>query len=197
MMRLRDKILYMSYGAGLVVLGMVLNSLIDDADAKPVPYADGLPQVGAQDVMFRDIVCRNLIVKDGSKKRGTFGLGEDNDARLVIYGDDGKSRIAYLGGNGGKSSEMMLQLQSKSETDNRGASVRIAEYGGRFVANNKLGENVAFIGTRGNGKGAVAVRDGEAWYSIYESEANRGDFIPRSTEKHPFLVQPKGKYEYK
>ena len=28
MMKLRDKILYMTYGAGLVVLGMVLNSLI-------------------------------------------------------------------------------------------------------------------------------------------------------------------------
>ena len=27
-MKLRDKILYMSFGAGLVVLGMVLNSLI-------------------------------------------------------------------------------------------------------------------------------------------------------------------------
>ena len=33
-MKLRDKVLYMSYGAGLVALGMVLNSLIDDADAQ-------------------------------------------------------------------------------------------------------------------------------------------------------------------
>ena len=33
-MKMRDKILYMSYGAGLVVLGMVLNSLIGDADAQ-------------------------------------------------------------------------------------------------------------------------------------------------------------------
>ena len=27
-MKLRDKILYMSFGAGLVVLGMILNSLV-------------------------------------------------------------------------------------------------------------------------------------------------------------------------
>ena len=34
-MKLRDKILYMSFGAGLVVLGMVLNSLVSgDAEAK-------------------------------------------------------------------------------------------------------------------------------------------------------------------
>ena len=42
-MRLRDKILYTSFGTGLVVLGMVLNSLGGkEADA----------QVGVQDVTF-------------------------------------------------------------------------------------------------------------------------------------------------
>ena len=52
-MKLRDKILYMSFGAGLVVLGMVLNSLVSsDADA----------QVGVKDATFRNITCQRLII---------------------------------------------------------------------------------------------------------------------------------------
>ena len=46
-MKLRDKILYMSFGAGLVVLGMILNSLVSgDADV----------QVGVKDATFGFIV---------------------------------------------------------------------------------------------------------------------------------------------
>ena len=41
-MKLRDKILYMSFGAGLVVLGMVLNSLISYDDRKH-NFFGGLP----------------------------------------------------------------------------------------------------------------------------------------------------------
>ena len=52
-MKLRNKILYMSFGAGLVVLGMVLNSLVSsDADA----------QVGVKDTAFRTIACSGLFL---------------------------------------------------------------------------------------------------------------------------------------
>ena len=51
-MKLRYKILYMSFGAGLVVLGMILNSLVSgDADA----------QEGVKDVEFGYITCKGLI----------------------------------------------------------------------------------------------------------------------------------------
>ena len=54
-MKLRDKILYMSFGAGLVVLGMVLNSLVSgDADA----------QVGVKDATFKYVYCEGLYIKD-------------------------------------------------------------------------------------------------------------------------------------
>ena len=89
-MRLRDKILYMSFGAGLVVLGMVLNSLVGgDVDA----------QVDVQDATFRNVTCENLIVKDEHKLRGLFGLSTDGDAMLQIYGDDGQDTLVYLGPN--------------------------------------------------------------------------------------------------
>ena len=75
-MKLRDKFLYMSFGAGLVVLGMVLNSfLIDDADA----------QVGVQDATFREITCRSLIIKDGYKWRGAFGLDISDSFCFLKY----------------------------------------------------------------------------------------------------------------
>ena len=50
-MKLRDKILYMSFGAGLVVLGMVLNSLVSgDAEA----------QGGVKDAEFNTVFCRAI-----------------------------------------------------------------------------------------------------------------------------------------
>ena len=53
MMKLRDKILYMSFGAMLVVFGMVLNSLVNgDADA----------QEGLKDTAFRTITCSGLFL---------------------------------------------------------------------------------------------------------------------------------------
>ena len=52
-MKLRDKILYMSFGAGLVVLSMVLNSLVsDDADA----------QDSGLDMDFRNITCQDIEI---------------------------------------------------------------------------------------------------------------------------------------
>ena len=75
-MKLRDKILYMSFGAMLVVLGMVLNSLVSgDADA----------QVGGEDAEFGYITCKGLIIKTGDKVRGYFGLDTDGDAIDLLH----------------------------------------------------------------------------------------------------------------
>ena len=52
-MKLRDKILYMSFGAALVVLGIVLNSLVADAIAK----------VGLEDANFGVITCKAIIIQ--------------------------------------------------------------------------------------------------------------------------------------
>ena len=61
-MKLRDKILYMSFGAGLVVLGMVLNLPISrDANARG----------GVKDATFRAITCRDIIIKSGYKEKMT------------------------------------------------------------------------------------------------------------------------------
>ena len=98
-MKLRDKILYMSFGAMLVVLGMVLNSLVSgDADA----------QGGVKDATFRNITCRNLIIKDGYKEKAHFGLAPNGSAILAMYGDDQIYKVAYLGENTSANNEMML-----------------------------------------------------------------------------------------
>ena len=53
-MKLRDKVLYMSFGAGLVVLGMVLNSIISsDADARG----------RVKDATFGTVTCRDIIMQ--------------------------------------------------------------------------------------------------------------------------------------
>ena len=58
-MKLRDKILYMTYGAGLVVLGMILNSLIgSDADAQD---NNGI-------LTIRELRCKRLVVGDEDKQ---------------------------------------------------------------------------------------------------------------------------------
>ena len=52
-MKLRYKILYISFGAMLVVLGMILNSLVSgDADA----------QVGVEDAEFGYITCVKVLL---------------------------------------------------------------------------------------------------------------------------------------
>ena len=63
-MKLRDKILYMSFGAGFVVLGMVLNLPIShDANARG----------GVKDATFGTITCRDIIIKGGYKEKLILG----------------------------------------------------------------------------------------------------------------------------
>ena len=110
-MKLRYKILYMSFGAGLVVLGMVLNSLVSgDAEA----------QGSVKDGRFRNIVCEGIVVKglgivivdNELEQRGYFGVSADGSAMLEMTGDDDK-RVAYLGGNPySTTKEMNFYLQS-------------------------------------------------------------------------------------
>ena len=146
-MKLRYKILYISFGAMLVVLGMVLNSLVSgDADA----------QVGVEDAEFGYITCKGLIIKIGDKVRGYFGLDTDGDAILETYGDDGDTAVAYLGENK-KNNEMILQLQSKSKIDKRQVMM-IGENGGRFDSLNKIGESVNSLEVGSGGSLDVRVK---------------------------------------
>jgi len=146
-MKMRDKILYMSYGAGLVVLGMVLNSLIVDANAGK----------GSIDAKFGEVICRKLIIKDGDETRGAFGLSSGS-AQLGIFGDDEQSTVAYLGEDG-LSGEMRFSLYSKSKTDKRKVSMQINEFGGRFDSFNKMGENVVRIAVADDGGGGLDLRN--------------------------------------
>ena len=148
-MKLRYKILYISFWGMLVVLGMVLNSLVSgDADA----------QVGVEDAEFGYITCKGLIIKIGDKVRGYFGLDSGGDAILEIS-DDGKTIVAYLGKNKAENNEIMLQLQSKSKTDKREVMLAIDENGGRFDGHNKMGEAVVRVGVVSDGGGVVDTRD--------------------------------------
>jgi len=149
-MKLRYKILYMSFGAGLVVLGMILNSLVSgDAEA----------QGGVKDAEFGFITCRSLIIKDGYKDRGRFGVSSSGDAILTIFGDDGKSTTAYLGANKAEHDEMVFRLQSKSKTDKREVSIMIDKNGGRFDSDNKMGEQVVRLAVGSDGGGSLDMRD--------------------------------------
>ena len=136
-MKLQDKFLYMSFGAGLVVLGIVLNSLIDsDANARG----------RVKDATFRTITCRDIIIKDGYKEKAHFGLAPNGSAILAMYGDDQIYKVAYLGENTSANNEMMLLLRSKSKTDRREAMIMIARNGGRFDCRDKMGGQVVGLG---------------------------------------------------
>ncbi|MBB14795.1 hypothetical protein CMK22_05950 [Candidatus Poribacteria bacterium] len=147
-MKLREKILYMSFGAGLVVLGMGLNSLVNvDADA----------QVSVKDVTFRNVTCQRLIIQDAYMKKAFLGLSSSGDAMLTMYSDNPNYVIAYLGGNEAENNEMMLQLKSKSKTDKRETSIMIDENGGRFDSLNKIGESVNHLAVSGDSDDGLGV----------------------------------------
>ena len=148
-MKLRD-MMFLVIGGLLVISGMVLNSLLSgDAEA----------QGGLKDGVFRTITCESLFIKDGYKDRGYFGLQTDGSAALKIYADDGKTIVAYLGGNIKENDEMMFKLLSKSKTDKREASMAIDENGGRFDSRNKMGEGVVRLAVADDGSGALDTRD--------------------------------------
>ena len=73
-MKLREKILYMSFGAGLVVLGVILNSLVSsDADAQ---------QVGVTDATFGVITCKAIVIQGKDKRKAYFGLDGSGDREV-------------------------------------------------------------------------------------------------------------------
>jgi len=174
-MKLRDKILYMSFGAGLVVLGMVLNSLIsgnvnaqvdmEDAVFENIECEDALIEtVDCKDAIFGNIVitddvaCRNLAILDvdEGEAKALLGLDTNGNGRLVMYGDDSNYPIAYLGENE-KTNEMILQLQSKSKIDKRQVMMMIGKNGGRFDSLNKIGESINSLEVGSDG-GSLDVR---------------------------------------
>ena len=81
-MKLRYKILYMSFGAGLVVLGMVLNSLIS---------GNVNAQVDVEDAVFENITCRNAVFETVDCKDAVFETVDCRDA--LIETANGKDAI--------------------------------------------------------------------------------------------------------
>ena len=141
-MKLQDKVLYMSFGAGLVVLGMILNSLINsDANARG----------RVEDATFGTITCRDIIIKDGYKEKAHFGLAPNGSAILAMYGDDQIYKIAYLGENTSANNEMMLLLRSKSKTDRREAMIMIDGNGGKVDCRNKMGGQIVGLDVADDG----------------------------------------------
>ena len=153
-MKLRD-MMFLVIGGLLVISGMVLNTLLSgDAEAQR-----GVEKVG----MFKGLVVGTAgitIVDDGYNPRSFLGLDTNNDAKFEMYGDDGKTQVAYLGTNAGDPNrEMMFVLQSKSKTDKRNATVTINKNGGRFESSNKMGENVVAIGVMNDGSDIIGTYD--------------------------------------
>ena len=185
-MKLRDKILYMSFGTGLVVLGMVLNSLISGNVNAQVDMEDAVFEnitcrnavfetVDCKDAVFEtvecedaifgnivitdDVACRNLAILDvdEGEAKALLGLDTNGNGRLVMYGDNSNYPIAYLGENE-KTNEMILQLQSKSKIDKRQVMMMIGKNGGRFDSLNKIGESVNSLEVGSGGGGSLDVR---------------------------------------
>ena len=147
-MKLRDKILYMSFGAGLVVLGMALNSLVSsDADAQ---------QVSVTDATFGVITCKAIVIQGKDERKAYFGLdGSGDSSMLAMFGDDLSQQVVYLGRNQGENNEILFALDSKSKTDKRKVRMYINENGGGFDCNNKIGENAIRLAVGLDGSGVI------------------------------------------
>ena len=160
-MKVRD-LVFLLIGGLLVVLGMLLNSvLVIDVNA----------QDDSQVLTVKEIRCKRLVVGDGNHQfsvfngyvqcdgvvvkksitlvddrfnfRGKFGLDTGSNANLKIYGDDGRTTVAYLGLNKGKNGEMVLDLRSKSKIDKRSVTIGINNDGGGVDISNKSGESMS------------------------------------------------------
>jgi hypothetical protein len=166
----------MSFGAGLVVLGMILNSLIsgnvnaqvdvEDAVFETVDCRDALIETAnGKDAIFGNIVitddvaCRNLAILDvdEGEAKALLGLDTNGNGMLVMYGDDSNYPIVYLGENV-KTNEMIFQLQSKSKIDKRQVMMMIGENGGRFDSLNKIGESINSLEVGSDSGGSLDVR---------------------------------------
>ena len=145
-MKLRDKILYMSFGAGLVVLGIVLNYLVTDAIA----------QDDLEDANFGVITCKAIIIQGENERKAYFGLDESgNSSMLTMFGDDLSQQVVYLGSNQGENNEMLLVLDSKPKTDKRKVRMYINENGGGIDCINKTGENAISLTVGLDGSGVI------------------------------------------
>ena len=141
-MKLRDKILYMSFGAGLVVLGMVLNSLISGNVNAQVDMEDAVFEnitcrnavfetVECKDALVENIECENALIENANGKDAIFGnvvITDDVACRnlAILDVDEGEAK-ALLGldanGNGrlvmyGDDSNYPIAYLGKNEKTN-------------------------------------------------------------------------------
>ena len=132
-MKLRDKILYMSFGAGLVVLGMVLNSCMVSNNADAHSFLSGL-----ENGFFKDITCRNIYISHGG------GISIHDEITNKVIGEFGVR-------NG--------SVELRIVDNDKEVSMGIDENGGRFDCLNSVGESVASITVADDGSGVVDLRD--------------------------------------
>jgi len=110
-MKLRDKILYMSFGAGLVVLGMVLNSFIS---------GNVNAQVDMEDAVFENITCRNAVFETVECKDALIETANGKDAilgNIVITDDVACRNLAILDVDEGEA-KALLGLDTNGKTGN-------------------------------------------------------------------------------
>ena len=160
-MKVRD-LVFLLIGGLLVVLGMLLDTILvigvnaqDDSQVltvkeircKRLVVGNGDHQFSVSNgyVQCDGIVVKKSItlVDDKFNFRGKFGLDTGSNANLKIYGDDGRTTVAYLGLNNGKNGEMVLDLRSKSKIDKRSVTIGINNNGGGVDISNKSGESMS------------------------------------------------------
>ena len=160
-MKVRD-LVFLLIGGLLVVLGMLLDTILvigvnaqDDSQVltvkeircKRLVVGNGDHQFSVSNgyVQCDGIVVKKSItlVDDKFNFRGKFGLDTGSNANLKIYGDDGRTTVAYLGLNKEKNGEMVLDLRSKSKIDKRSVTIGINNNGGGVDISNKSGESMS------------------------------------------------------
>ena len=160
-MKVRD-LVFLLIGGLLVVLGMLLDTILvigvnaqDDSQVltvkeircKRLVVGNGDHQFSVSNgyVQCDGIVVKKSItlVDDKFNFRGKFGLDTGSNANLKIYGDDGRTTVAYLGLNKEKNGEMVLDLRSKSKIDKRSVTIGINNNDGGVDISNKLGESMS------------------------------------------------------
>ncbi len=160
-MKVRD-LVFLLIGGLLVVLGMLLDTILvigvnaqDDSQVltvkeircKRLVVGNGDHQFSVSNgyVQCDGIVVKKSItlVDDKFNFRGKFGLDTGSNANLKIYGDDGRTTVAYLGLNKEKNGEMVLDLRSKSKIDKRSVTIGINNNGGGVDVSNKSGESMS------------------------------------------------------